>query len=193
MLTAYIFCLVVGGCLLALSFFGDFLDGDVDADGVLELEGDVDLDADGFDFAKLFSLRAIVYALFGFGAAGAILHGVWAGGRPGLTAAIAGGMGLASGALISTVFGYLKRTESGTIEGEAALIGLRGEVRMSVGSGETGAVRLQSGERQFRIRARLDDLEATDALLEPGRHVVVVDVKQGVAVVAPVDMKLLED
>ena len=193
MLTAYIFCLVVGGCLLALSFFGDFLDGDVDAGGALELEGDIDLDADGFDFAKLFSLRAIVYALFGFGAAGAILHGVWSGGRPGITAAIAGGMGLASGALISTVFGYLKRTESGAMEGEAALIGLRGEVRMSVGTGETGAVLLQSGERQFRMRARLDDLEAADAAVEPGRPVVVVDVKQGVAIVAPVDMKLLED
>ena len=193
MLTAYIFCLVVGGCLLGLSFFGDFLDGDVDADGALELEGDIDVDGDGFDFAKLFSLRAIVYALFGFGAAGSLLYAVWGGGRPGVTAAIAGGMGLASGALISTVFGYLKRTESGTIKGEAALIGLRGDIRMSVGAGETGAVRIQSGDRQFRMRARLDDLEATGRALEPGRPVVVVDVKQGVAIVAPIDMKLLED
>ena len=193
MLTAYIFCLVVGGCLLALSLFGDFLEGDVDADGALELEGDVDFGAGGADFTTLFSLRAIVYALFGFGAAGAVLHAVWGGGSPGLTAAIAGGMGLASGALISTVFGYLKRSESGTIRGEAALIGLSGEVVMSIPREGHGEVRIESGERKFRIRARADDLEATGMTLEPGRSVVVVDVKQGVAIVAPVDMKLLED
>ena len=115
------------------------------------------------------------------------------GGSPGLTAAIAGGMGLASGALISTVFGYLKRTESGTIRGEAALIGLSGEVVMSIPREGHGEVRIESGERKFRIRARADDLEATGMALEPGRSVVVVDVKQGVAIVAPVDMKLLED
>lgn len=193
MLTAYIFCLVVGGGLLALSFFGDFLEGDVDADGALELEADVDVDADGLDFAKLFSLRAIVYTLFGFGAAGAVLHAIWGGGRPGLTAAVAGGMGLASGALINTVFGYLKRTESGTMEGEDSLIGLSGEVRMEITEGGIGQVRIDSGSRQFRMRARADDLEDAGIALEAGRPVVVVDVKQGVAIVAPIDVKLLED
>lgn len=193
MLTAYIFCLVVGGCLLALSLFGDFLDADVDADGALELEGDFDAAADGADFTNLFSLRAIVYTLFGFGAAGAVLHAIWGSGRPVLTAAIAGGMGLASGALISTVFGYLKRTESGTMEGEESLIGLRGEVRMAITEGGTGEVRIGSGSRQFRMRARADDLEDVGMALEAGRPVVVVDVKEGVALVAPMEMKLLED
>ena len=193
MLTAYIFCLVVGGGLLALSFFGDFLEGDVDADGALEIEGDVDVDADGADFTRLFSLRALVYALFGFGAAGAALHAIWAGGRPGLTAVVAGGMGLASGALINTVFGYLRRTESGTIEGEDSLIGLRGQVRMAITEGGIGEVRIESGSRRFRMRARADDLEGVGMTLETGRPVVVVDVKEGVALVAPMEMKLLED
>lgn len=193
MLTAYIFCLVVGGGLLALSLFGDFLEGDVDADGALELEGDANLDADGADFARLFSLRAIVYTLFGFGAAGAVLHAVWGGGRPGLTAAVAGGMGIASGALINTVFGYLKRTESGAMEGEDSLIGLRGKVRLEITEGGIGEVRIDGGARQFRIRARADDLEDAGVALEAGRPVVVVDVKEGVAVVAPMEMKLLED
>lgn len=193
MLTAYIFCLVVGGGLLALSFFGDFLDGDVDADGALEIEGDVDVDADGADFTRLFSLRALVYALFGFGAAGAVLHAIWSGGRPGLTALVAGGMGLASGALISTVFGYLKRTESGTMEGEESLIGLSGVVRMEITEGGIGEVRIGSGSRQFRMRARADDLEDAGMTLEAGRPVVVVEVTEGVALVAPMEMKLLED
>ena len=39
-----------------------------------------------------------------------------------------------------------------------------------------------------------DDLEACGQVaLEAGRPVVVVDVKEGVAVVAPMEMKLLED
>lgn len=193
MLTAYIFCLVVGGCLLALSLFGDFLEGDVDADGALELEGAVDADVDGADFTKLFSLRAVVYTLFGFGASGAMLHLVWGGGRPGLTAAIAGGMGLASGALISTVFGYLKRTESGGMEGEEALIGLSGEVRMAITEGGIGEVRIDRGSRRFRMRARADDLEGVGMTLKAGRPVVVVDVNDGVALVAPLETNLLED
>ena len=193
MLTAYIFCLVVGGGLLALSLFGDFLDGDVDADGALELEGDIAAATDGADFTKLLSLRAIVYALFGFGAAGAVLHAIWGGGSPGLTAVIAGGMGIASGALISTVFGYLKRSESGTMEGEESLIGLSGKVRMAITEGGMGEVRIESGSRQFRMRARADDLEGAGMTLEAGRPVVVVDVKEGVALVVPLEMKLLED
>ena len=191
MLTAYIFCLVLGGGLLAMSFFGDFLEGDVDA--AIDIDADVDSGLDAGDFARLFSLRAIVYALFGFGAAGTVLHAIWGGARPGLTAALAGAMGLASGALISAVFGYLQRTESGAIQGETALVGLRGEVRMSISEGGIGQVRIESGARQYRIRARADDLDGAAMTLEAGRPVVVVDVKEGVAVVAPVEMKLLED
>ncbi len=193
MLTAYIFCAVLGGGLLALSFFGDFLEGDIDAGDALDFDGDLDTGVDAGDIGKLFSLRAVVYALFGFGAAGALLHAVWGGARPGLTAVLAGGMGLASGALISAVFGYLKRTESGAIEGGDALVGLRGEVRMAITEGGTGEVRIESGARQFRMRARADDLEDAGMTLEAGRPVVVVDVREGVALVAPVEMKLLED
>ena len=193
MLTAYIFCLVLGGGLLALSFFGDFLEGDVDAVGALDFDGHVDMGVDAGDFTKLFSLRAIVYALFGFGAAGAVLHAILGGARPGLTAVIASGMGLASGALISAVFGYLKRSESGTIQGEDSLIGLRGEVRMAIAEGGIGEVRIETGTRQFRMRARADDLEGAETTLETGRPVVVVEVREGVALVAPLEMKLLED
>ena len=121
MLTAYIFCLAVGGGFLALSFFGDFLEGDVDIDADVDLDADMDALAHGSGIAQIFSLRAAINALFGFGAAGSLLHLVWGGGQPILTAAIAGGMGVASGALISSVFGYLKRTESGTLRGGAVV------------------------------------------------------------------------
>ena len=61
------------------------------------------------------------------------------------------------------------------------------------GPRDTGEVRIRSGERQYRMRARSDDLEGGEAALEAGRVVMVVDVKDGVAYVAPVGMKLLED
>ena len=193
MLTAYIFSVVVGGGILALSLFGDFFDSDVDADAGVDLDADADVAVDGTEIARLLSLRALVYVLFGFGGAGLVLHLIWGGAQPVLTAAIAAGMGLGSGALVTTVFGYLKRTEAGAIQGEAALVGLRGEVVMAIAAGDTGEVRIRSGERQYRMRARSDDLEGGEAALEAGRVVMVVDVKDGMAYVAPVGMKLLED
>ena len=193
MLAAYIFSLVVGGGLLALNLFGDFLDSDVDADAGIDLDGDADAISGGSEIAKLLSLRSLVYALFGFGGAGLVLHLIWAGAQPVLTALIAGGMGLGSGALVSTVFGYLKRTEAGEIQGERALVGLSGRIVMAIGDGETGAVRIRSGERQYQMRARADLPSGAAQALEAGRAIVVVDVKDGVALVTPIDNKLLED
>ncbi|MYB06391.1 MAG: hypothetical protein F4Y07_00370 [Gemmatimonadetes bacterium] len=193
MLAAYIFSLVVGGGLLALNLFGDFLDSDVDADAGIDLDGDADAISGGSEIAKLLSLRSLVYALFGFGGAGLVLHMIWAGAQPVLTALIAGGMGLGSGALVSTVFGYLKRTEAGEIQGERALVGLSGRIVMAIGDGETGAVRIRSGERQYQMRARADPPSGAVQALEAGRAIVVVDVKDGVALVTPIDNKLLED
>ncbi|MDE2784638.1 MAG: hypothetical protein OXK77_16920 [Gemmatimonadota bacterium] len=193
MLAAYIFSLVVGGGLLALNLCGDFLDSDVDADAGIDLDGDADAISGGSEIAKLLSLRSLVYALFGFGGAGLVLHMIWAGAQPVLTALIAGGMGLGSGALVSTVFGYLKRTEAGEIQGERALVGLSGRIVMAIGDGETGAVRIRSGERQYQMRARADPPSGAVQALEAGRAIVVVDVKDGVALVTPIDNKLLED
>ena len=193
MLAAYIFSLVVGGGLLALNLFGDFLDSDVDADAGIDLDGDADAISGGSEIAKLLSLRSLVYALFGFGGAGLVLHLIWAGAQPVLTALIAGGMGLGSGALVSTVFGYLKRTEAGEIQGERALVGLSGKIVMAIADGETGAVRIRSGERQYQMRARADLPSGAGQALEVGRAIVVVDVNDGVALVTPIDSKLLED
>lgn len=191
MLTAYVFCLTVGGGLLALSFFGDFLEADVD------LDADVDADLDGVSagtgIAQVFSLRALINAIFGFGAAGALLHLVWGGGQPMLTAAIAGATGLGSGALISAVFAYLKRTESGALKGEESFVGLTGEVSLEVGPVSHGAVTVRRGDRRVRLRARSADASEGTPALAPGQAVVVVDMNDGIAAVAPVGPKLLED
>lgn len=193
MLTAYIFCLAVGGGFLALSFFGDFLEGDVDIDADVDVDADMDALAHGGGIAELFSLRALVNALFGFGAAGSLLHFVWGGGQPILTAAIAGGTGVASGALISTVFGYLKRTESGALRGEQSFVGLTGEVSLEIAPGSRGSVTVRRGDRRVRIRAQVADTYRAAEALTAGHPVVVVEMKDGIASVTPVGPKLLEE
>lgn len=193
MLTGYIFCLAIGGGFLALSFFGDFFEGDLDIDSDLDVGADLDAVAHGSGIAQLFSLRAAIYALFGFGAAGSLLHALWGGGQPVLTAAIAGGTGLASGALISTVFGYLKRTETGTLRGEQSFVGLTGEVSLEIAPGSRGAVTVRRGDRRIRIRARAADTWRADQALAAGDPVVVVEMKDGIAVVSPVTPRLLEE
>ncbi|MXX69757.1 MAG: hypothetical protein F4Y74_12475 [Gemmatimonadales bacterium] len=189
MFTIYIFCLLVGGGFLALSVFGDFLDGmDIDVDV------DAELDAGGAaDVARLLSLRTVVYALFGFGATGAILH--WFTG-PAVTAAIAGLTGLASGAFIGAAFRYIKRSGAGTALGERSLAGLTGEVTMEIAPDSAGTVKVSRGERRFRVRARMDSTCPDDLPLRAGRSVVVVRMTDGIADVVPMDpedMKLLEE
>lgn len=193
MLTAYVFCLAVGGGLLALSFFGDFLEGDVDLDTDVDVDADLDGVAAGTGIAQVFSVRALINAIFGFGAAGALLHLVWGGGQPMLTAAIAGATGLGSGALISTVFAYLRRTESGTLKGEESFVGLTGEVSLEVGPDSHGTVTVRRGDRRVRLRARTADGSGGAPALSPGQPVVVVEMNDGIAAVAPVGPKLLED
>lgn len=193
MLTAYIFCLAVGGGFLALSFFGDFLEGDVDIDADVDVDADMDALAHSSGIAQLFSLRAAINALFGFGAAGSLLHLVWGGGQPILTAVIAGGTGVASGALISSVFGYLKRTESGTLRGEQSFVGLTGEVSLEIAPGSRGSVTVRRGDRRVRIRAQVADTYRAAEALTAGHPVVVVEMKDGIASVTPVGPKLLEE
>lgn len=193
MLTAYVFCLAVGGGLLALSFFGDFLEADVDLDAEVDVDADVDGISAGTGIAQVFSVRALINAIFGFGAAGTLLHLLWGGGQPMLTVAIAGATGLGSGALISTVFAYLKRTESGALKGEESFVGLTGEVSLEVGPGSHGTVTVRRGDRRVRLRARVADASGGAPVLGPGQAVVVVDMNDGIAAVAPVGPKLLED
>lgn len=188
MFSVYIFSVLVGGGFLALSVFGDFLDGmDIDVDVDAELDAGF-----GADVAKLLSMRTVVYALFGFGATGAILHWLWGGGSPGLTATVAGVTGVASGALISTAFRYLRRTDAGAALGERSFVGLTGQVSMEIAPEGAGTVKVVRGERRYSVRARLDPAEAERGALGPGQSVVVVGMADGVATVVPVDEKLLE-
>ena len=99
MLGLYVFSLVLGGGFLAFSLLGDGIGGghhDVgwDGGGVGDASGVDDGFLDGHDLhaSKIFSLRMVIYGLFGFGAVGTVLSLAGPGGALALFSALAGGL-----------------------------------------------------------------------------------------------------
>lgn len=201
MLALYLFSLIVGGGFLLLSVLGGGGEGDLDMDGGLDLDvgGDLELDAlegdvlegvaeldgaEGGDAAsRIFSLRTVVYALFGFGATGSLL--TWAGVGLITTLAFSVVGGLASGLLVSLVFHYLVRTASGGHPGDQSLVGLPGTVSLPMGVASPGTILVERDGRRLSLRA----LPHSAADGDPGdwRRVIVVDMDGGVARVAPLE------
>ncbi|MEJ2539763.1 MAG: hypothetical protein P8188_07315 [Gemmatimonadota bacterium] len=192
MMAVYLFALILGGGLLLLSLLGGE-GGDVDV-GDLELDGlgDAgDLGSEGGDASasKIFSLRSLIYAVFGFGATGALLTTLGLPRPVTLGGAIV--TGLLAGAMVSATFGYLHRTESGTKLGDEALLGLTGRVVLPIERERPGAVVVIRGDRRLRLRA----LPHSSGEGEPAGwdRVLVVEVVDGVARVAPLEEDRLLD
>lgn len=191
MLALYLFSLIFGGGLLLLSLLGgEGGEGELDLEldtADLEVEGLADageVDGGGEAAAKIFSLRSLIYALFGFGATGSLLTWLGVGTLPTAVTAVLGG--LLSGALVSLVFGYLHRTDSGALPGDADLVGLPGRVVLPLGPGTShGAVVVERGGRWIRLRALPHSTADGDP--EAWGRVVVVEVEGGVAQVAPLE------
>lgn len=188
MLSAYVFALAVSGSLLLIATFSDFLDADV---GDVEVDTDVDLDGADVDAFKLFSVRGLLYFLLGFGLVGTALTLLWDGGRPVLTGVAAAGSGLLSGAIVTTLFGWLKRSESGDRLDEASFVGLPGRMSLPIGEGGLGKVRIERGDRVHELLAQPFEKDSGDP--SGWTRVVVVDVKDGRALVVPGTEGLLPD
>jgi hypothetical protein len=102
----------------------------------------------------------------------------------------AAGSGLFSGALVTTLFRWLKRSESGERQEETSFVGLPGRMSLPIGEGGLGKVRIERGDRVHELLARPFD----DAADPSGwTRVVVVDVKDGRALVVPETEGLLPD
>lgn len=191
MLALYLFLLIVGGGLAGLSLIGGALGGDLG-------EVDLDFDADAGTGAKAmgsgwwdaFSLQSLIYASFGTGAAGTVLHLMWDGGAPIPTAILAVAAGVGSGMLAGVLLSYLKRSASGDVLTEASFEGLAGTVSLPLAHGRAGRIRVRRGHREHVLRAL--PFSTTDDGDEPERwsRVVVVEVKGGVAYVTPAGKEL---
>ena len=193
MMALYVFGLVLGGGFLAISLFGDLLGGHGDVDLVSDAAPDFDGGTDqttGGEHdgaaAKIFSVRTVTYALFGFGAVGALLTWLWSGGAPATIAVLATGTGMASGAMVNVVFSWMSRSESGALEGDHAFEGHTGRVTLPI-AGSGGLIRVEKAGREVELRA-LPHPSASDRGDPAGwRRVVVVEMEHGVAGVAPLD------
>jgi hypothetical protein len=140
--------------------------------------------------SKIFSVRTVIYSLFGFGAVGTLLTYVFHVPSATLTAgfAVAGGVG--SGTLVNAAFGWVKRSESGALESEATYAGQPGRIRLPI-VGASGTVLVSHAGREVELRAlphpsALDQGEPTS-----WKAIVVVEMKEGVALVAPAPKELL--
>lgn len=164
---------------------------DVDA-GHLDVDaGHLDADAHAAHAThatKILSLRTLIYALFGFGAVGTILSFLGPGGFLSTFAfAVVGG--LLSGAVVTSTFNWLKRTDTGAQISDAAYIGLSGTVTLPMAPGSPGAVTVERGQRRISLRA-LPHATASGADPSAWKSVVVVDMEGGVARVAPLEEDL---
>jgi len=136
--------------------------------------------------AKIFSIRTIAYALFGFGAVGTLLTWLWSGGSPMVTGLLAGGTGVLSGSLINLAFGWVRRSEAGELGGDEEWEGHTGRVTLPI-AGSGGLVVVEKAGRSMALRAlpHASALERGDP--SKWKRVVVVEMEHGVARVAPVD------
>jgi len=192
MLSAYVFCLVVGGGLAALSAFGDLfgadpVDADLDVDLAADADFDTGVDADGGGHAAaVFSLRSLIFALFGFGGVGAVM--TWLGSDPASPATIglATSGGLLTGITIGAFLGYLKRSDSGARATEQRFIGMPARVTLPLGPESVGRIIVRRGDREHAVRA-LPHPGETSGDPETWTEVVVIEMRDGVAYVGPVD------
>jgi hypothetical protein len=209
MYAAYVFSVVLGGGLLALSLLGDLLggdsgdlgldghadldvhlDGDFDAHVEAHLDGPVDAHADadhGGAATKVLSLRVLTYVLFGFGGVGWLLSHFGFDPAGTATVAYSAGSGLISGALVHRVFGYLHRTETGMHDEDLSFVGLPGHVTIPVDRNSAGSIVVERGNRRYTLRALPHASAGPDASPSQWRTVVVVEMVDGVARVAPAD------
>jgi hypothetical protein len=170
----YLFCLGIGGVLLAASFFAD-------AEGVDDL-GDSGWQA-------LFSLRNFTYFLFVFGAIGSLMS-LLRGGTTGVSELIlAGGTALAVSGATHYVFRYLRRTDTAEVASDQALIGQPAWVTLPVGNDAVGKIELSFGGQRVELLARPFGSDADAAPIANGSQVVIVEMVAGTALVSPASLE----
>lgn len=183
MLSVYLFSVLVGGVLLAMSIAGSdhgHSDADIGHHGHF-----------GDNPVKFLSLRTLTYLLFVFGGVGSVLSWAWKNDSPILTFALSAVSGLGMAALVSASFAWLSRTDSGSRDSEESFVGLQGTVVLPIASGGLGKVLVQRGNRTYELLARPLDGDASG--VSGWKSVVVVEMNRGTALVAPLDEPALTE
>ena len=188
----YVFMALVGGVLAAFMVLGG---GDADTDVDFDFDGDLDLDLEGdFDaaelsagagsvLASLLNFRTLVFAAAFFGFTGLLLPLVGAGSVFTFLAAI--GVGGIAGFTNDRLLRYLKGTSGGVGITLDQIAGSRARVSVPMEKGRRGKVMVDIEGRDVGMVAEAY-ADLRDSFTE-GEDVVVVEVKEGVARIAPMD------
>lgn len=192
MTSLFLFALILGGGLLAVSLLGDLFgggDADFDTDLDTDLDPDADLSADpdaDLDGAlRIFTVRNVTYFLFGFGAVGWLL--VRAGPELPMWVVTAAAMtaGVLSAAMAAVIFGWLRATDSGWQSEEGSFVGCEGRIVLPVGHEKVGRIVVRRGDREHELRALPFPADARAP--ERWRDVVVIEMDGGTARVSPLE------
>ena len=139
----------------------------------------------GVMFRRL-PLSTIAFVLAAFGVCGLLLGAVGTGG--GTTIAAAAIAGVVAGVINSTLFGYLRRSESTTEVNDDQLAGKIGRVVVPLTGDRRGRIAVTVGDQQIHLSALA--LPDAPAALEVGAPVLVVEVRRGIASVTGLDPEL---
>jgi len=176
---------------------GDLELGDLDAEldlGNVDLSdaaiGDVDGGFDASDFGEalgdliggLISLRSFVMFSAFFGTSGLVLSGVGYPAAVGFPTAFV--IGLFAAVVNSALDGFLVRSQVTSHISNQTLEGRPGHVVLPIALGRKGKVRVDlAGQPHFIVAKSYDD--RSEELMNVGESVVVVQIEQGTALVAP--------
>lgn len=193
MLFIYLAFLIIGGILLGGSLLLGAMHADADHDAQLETDAHVDADGEaeaehgadhegGADAAGIWlpfvSLRFWVFTSCFFGLCGTLLTVIGVG--AGVTAVVSIAVGLLCGTAAAWVVHRLSRLESsGDVPTSAEFVGAVGTVLVEVDNDSRGKVRISIRDQQVDLVAETSD----EAPLKAGQKVLVVDYKDGIAVV----------
>lgn len=145
---------------------------------------------DGFGaiMLRLFPLSSISMFLAVFGITGISMQ-LLGTSKP-LTLLLALALGLGGGALNSAVFSYLRQTESTTAANDTSLMGATGHVILPIGVNRRGRVMVSLHGQSIYLSARLVETLGDNVRLEANTPILVVEVKQGIATVVPIEENL---
>ena len=154
-------------------------------------EGAGDHDGVGGLMLRLLPLSTVAIAVAAFGICGLALDLADAAAGTAFAGALA--MGVLAGVLNSTVFAYVRRSESGTTMSDADLAGSVGRVVHPVREGQRGRITISAGGQRHYLSAQALPDGTSGTELEVGAPVLVVDVRGGVARVTRLDPELNDD
>jgi membrane protein implicated in regulation of membrane protease activity len=175
----YLFAAAAGVPLVAWFLLSGSEEGGDDAGGD---------DGIGGLMLRLFPLSTLAIVAATFGVCGLALGAVdTAGGTTFVGALVAAAI---AGVLNSTVFAYLRRSDSTSSVGDAQLAGAVGRGVIPVVGEHPGRIAVSAGGQQIYLSARALPDADTDTDLEVGATVLVVEVRDGTATVVRLDPEL---